>query len=376
VSVDHVAHLELPARQAAEAAAEDGHDLICFAGQILTGQYVRSLLDLSDVAEGLGGTHGGWTERASRAGRLGGRWYGVPDFFVALPVLWRKDLFDSAELGPPRTWDDLRRAARLLKARGAPTGMAFSHCHGANHGWRALMYSFGVEETDPSGEHVTLDSREMREALRFARALLDEGMTSEVFDWDDASDHRLLASGTACWIHGAISALLASRDTTPRVAADVVVLDAAAGPGGLAWSVGEPHVWAVWKFSKNAAAARDFIRHLVDRQPEAVTASRGSNMPFLRDHYRKPMPELGGDPTLAVLQDQERITAFFGHPGPITPAAQEVLSTFVIPDMFIRVARGEAIENTMTWGVGEMRRIYAKHGARPAVRRRPGPATP
>lgn len=73
-------------------------------------------------------------------------------------------------------------------------------------------------------------------------------------------------------------------------------------------------------------------------------------MPFLADHYKKPMPGLGNDPKLAVLQDQYRITAFFGYPGPMTPPAQEVLTTFIIPDMFTRVARGSAVDEAMKWG--------------------------
>jgi len=80
-------------------------------------------------------------------------------------------------------------------------------------------------------------------------------------------------------------------------------------------------------------------------------------MPFLADHYKKPMPGLGNDPKLAVLQDQYRITAFFGYPGPMTPPAQEVLTTFIIPDMFTRVARGSAVDEAMKWGVREIRRI-------------------
>ena len=73
------------------------------------------------------------------------------------------------------------------------------------------------------------------------------------------------------------------------------------------------------------------------------------------------MPGLGNDPKLATLQEQGKITAFFGYPGPMSPAAQEVLTTFIVPDMFTRVARGGNVEDVMKWGVGEVRRIYAKH---------------
>ncbi len=363
VRIDHIPHLELPARFAAEFAAGTGHDLIQFAGQIFTGQYFRHLVDLSDLAGGLERKYGKWMENAKSAAQVKGVWYGLPDYFIAIPVLWRKDLFASVGLGEPQTWEDLRKAARLLKAKGHPTGMQFSHCNDANHNWRALLYCFGAKETDPSGENIALDSKETREALRFAKALFDEGMTPEVFSWDDASDNRYLASGVASWIHDAISAFRTTQDTNPSVFQHTYVVPEVAGPGGQKWNVGEPNVWAIWKFGKNPQAAKDFIVHLVDNQKEAMEASRGYNMPFLRDHYKKPMPGLGNDPKLAVLQEQDRITAFFGFPGPMSPPAQEVLTTFVIPDMFTRVARGTPVDEALKWGVGEIRRIYAKHRA-------------
>ena len=40
-----------------------------------------------------------------------------------------------------------------------------------------------------------------------------------------------------------------------------------------------------------------------------------------------------------------------------------MLTTFIVPDMFTRVARGANIDETVKWGVGEIRRVYAKHKA-------------
>jgi multiple sugar transport system substrate-binding protein len=359
--VDHIPHLELPARYAAEFAAGTGHDLIYFVGQILTGQYYRHLVDLSDMATGLEKKYGDWMPNAKSAAQVSGTWYAIPDFYISIPVLWRKDLFDSVGLGAPDTWEDLRKAARLLKPKGHPTGMQFSHCNDANHNWRAVMYCFGAKETDPSGQNIEIDSKEMREALRFAKAMYDEGMTPEVFSWDDASDNRYLASGVGCWIHDAISAFRTTEDTNPNVFKHTYMLPEAAGPRRVRWNVGEPNVWAIWKFSKNIAGARDFIQAISDSQKDAMLASRGYNMPFMRGQYAKPMPGLGNDAKLAVLQEQDKITAFFGHPGPMSPPAQEVLTTFIVPDMFTKVARGAAIEDTMKWGVGEIRRVYSKH---------------
>src|SRR5712691_12168930 len=281
VRVDHMPHLELPARYAAEFAAGSGHDLIYFVGQILTGQYYRNLVDLSDVAEGLGKKYGAWMENAKSAGQVGGRWYGGPEFYIAIPVLWRKDLFDSVGLGAPTTWEDLRKAARLLKPKGHPTGMQFSHCNDANHNWRALMYCFGVKETDPSGQNILIDSKEMREALRFGKALYDEGMTPEVFSWDDASDNRFLASGVGSWIHDAISAFRTTQDTNPKVFEHTYIALEPAGPGGKRVSVSAANVYMIWKFSKNPQAAKEFLVHFMEEFKEGMAQSRGYNMPYL-----------------------------------------------------------------------------------------------
>ncbi len=49
VRVDHIPHLELPARMAAEYAAGAGHDIIMNGSSILTRLYYKSLADVSDV---------------------------------------------------------------------------------------------------------------------------------------------------------------------------------------------------------------------------------------------------------------------------------------------------------------------------------------
>src|SRR5437763_14427434 len=211
-------------------------------------------------------------------------------FYILLTMLWRKDLFDANNLKAPDTWELARVAARTLKAKGHPTGIQFSQCADANLNWRSLLFSFGGAELDTSGENILVDSKETREALRFAKAIFDEGMTPEVFSWDDASDNRFLASGVGSWIHDAISAFHSTRITNPKVFADTFCIPEVAGPAGLKWNVGEPNVWAIWKFSKNIPAAKEFIQHIADNQKEAMEASLGYNMPILKDKYKKPMP--------------------------------------------------------------------------------------
>jgi multiple sugar transport system substrate-binding protein len=282
-------------------------------------------------------------------------------YYILLPMLWRKDLFEANGLKAPDTWELARVAARTLKPKGNPTGMAFSHCNDANLNWRSVMFSFGAVETDPSGDNVMIDSKEMREALQFAKAMFDEGMTPEVFSWDDASDNRFLASGIAGWIHDAISAYRTTESTNPAVFKNTFIANEPAGPGGKRVSVSAPIVFLGWKFSKNQPAVKEFLVHLVDNDKEGMIQSTGYNMPFLNDNAKKPMPIIGADPKMQVLQDFPKIVAFFGYPGPYTPQIQEVANLFVLPDIFTKVARGTSVDESLKWGVGEYRRIFSKY---------------
>jgi multiple sugar transport system substrate-binding protein len=361
VRVDHIPHLEIPARMAAEYAAGTGHDLILNNSTILARLYYKSLVDLTDVYEGMGKKFGGWIPAAKSPVEVEGRIYGIPLYYILLPMLWRKDLFDAANLKAPDTWELARVAARTLKAKGHPTGIQFSHCNDANLNWRSLLFSFGGTETDPSGENPTIDTKEMRETLKFAKALFDEGMTPEVFSWDDASDNRFLASGVGCWVHDAISAYRTTETTNPSVFKNTHVGLEPAGPGGKRVSVSAPIVFLAWKFSKNAQAAKEFLTALIDNDKEGMVASTGYNMPFLNDYAKKPMPVIGSDPKMQVLQEFPKIVAFFGYPGPYTPQIQETANLFVLPDIFTRVARGTSVDEAIKWGAGEYRRIFAKH---------------
>src|SRR5882724_10853105 len=361
VRVDHIPHLEIPARMAAEFAAGAGHDIILTNSTILARLYYKTLLDLTDVYDGLGKKYGGWIPAAKSPIEVEGRIYGIPMYYILLPMLWRKDLFEANGLKPPDTSELARVAARTFKPKGNPAGIAFSHRNDANVVWRSLMFSFGATESDPSGDNPTIDSKEMREALRFAKALFDEGMTPEVFSWDDASDNRFLASGVACWIHDAISAYRSTEDTNPKVFGHTGVALEPQGLPGKRVSIANPNAYAIWKFAKNVPAAKEFLLHLADNWKDSMVGSRGYNMPFVRDAYKKPMPVIGTDPKLQVLQDFPDIVAFAGYPGPFTPPIQEIVASFIFPDMCTKVARGQSTDDAISWAMGEYRRVYSKY---------------
>jgi multiple sugar transport system substrate-binding protein len=71
---------------------------------------------------------------------------------------------------------------------------------------------------------------------------------------------------------------------------------------------------------------------------------------------------------LVVLRDAEKWSTNVGHPGPANPAEGEIFSTFIIPNMFARVAQGkQGAEDSVKQAAEECRKVFAKWRAQGLV---------
>src|SRR5918996_1773245 len=85
VRVDHIPHLDIPARMAAEFAAGAGHDIIYNGSSILTRLYYKNLVDVTDVSEAAAKKYGGYIPEARSLVEVEGRWFGLPLFYIVAP---------------------------------------------------------------------------------------------------------------------------------------------------------------------------------------------------------------------------------------------------------------------------------------------------
>jgi multiple sugar transport system substrate-binding protein len=301
VTIDHVNSSELATRAAAEAATEDGHDLV----QLLappTG-FQEDAVPLNDAV----------AEVVRRLGRPSGvasgsaynprtrHWFAFPDFFVPLAAVRRADLWD----GPPASWEAILAAAPGLRRRRHPVAIGLSNELDSNTAHTSLLLAHG-------GRLDRLDSPATVAYLRFAAELYRRGLPHEVIDWTPVSNDQLLFAGRASLIANPISVLTQAKRIGlphPLAASPLPVRSA-------------PHVVGcsiLWRFSRNRDLAE---RWLVDQQlgaSEHLAASGGLNVPAWRS----------AGTTVAA-----------GHPGPTNAAIQELLDGFVLPTTARRVAQG------------------------------------
>jgi multiple sugar transport system substrate-binding protein len=361
VTIDHVPHLQIPAKIAAEIATQSGHDIVQLVGTG-TEKWGAALLDVQDLADKIGKKYGGWTPLAENYCKTAdGKFRSVPDFFIDFPGLYRKDLW--TEIGMPNgpdSWEDLHKGGMKLKAKGFPIGIGLAHHDDSRASWRAIMWSFGGSEVAKDGKTITYNSKEVREALKFNKALYKDAMTPEVLAWDDASNNRLLASGRGSWIHNPISAYRTIEGQNKELADKIWVQLSPKGPV-VRRSFANCRAYGITKFSKNPDGSKAFLEALVDNYKDGFRASTGYDMPFLRDYAKGPYPIISEDPKLKPLEQDTEYHFTTGYPGPLTVPADEVYQQFVMVDALAQFCTDKMdLEQTVKWGEDKIKAIYAK----------------
>ena len=99
--------------------------------------------------------------------------------------------------------------------------------------------------------------------------------------------------------------------------------------------------YGIFNFSKNQDLGKEFLYAMVADSHRGMQESTGYNHPFLKSFTKKPMPVLGSEPKLKLLEDFQDDVIFIGYPGPMTKTATAMYAKFIIPTMFAEVAKGK-----------------------------------
>ena len=176
VRVDTIAHLQLPAKFAAEAAAQSGHDMI-LAGTSTTFLYENHLVDVGDLVEDLGKKYGGFYPFSKEAALMSSGWKAVPWFWISFPATYNMAHYKKAGLEVPKTWDEHLKQAKALKKQGNLVGIPISHCADANTTFWSVLWCYGAKVFEADGKTPAINSEQTvqveicRELVRRCREL-------------------------------------------------------------------------------------------------------------------------------------------------------------------------------------------------------------
>jgi multiple sugar transport system substrate-binding protein len=346
VIVDHINQADIPARAAAEVAAQSGHDLFFFLSP--PAAYEDQVINHANIVQEVSKKRGKMKTVALKStyNPKTKKYFAFSDNYVPDPVNYRTDLWGEAGLRPT-TWDNVLKAAPKLRAMGHPIGLGMSNEIDSNMALMAMMMCFG-SYIQNENHRVVLNSKGTVAVLRFARELYRQGMSNEIFAWTAASNNQAMVAGRLSMAMNAISITRTAELTNPDLASKISLLPIPEGPNG---RHGLEHVmgaYVIWKFARNKAAAQKFLVDLETKYIGAFENSKFYNFPswpaavpnIARRVERDPVAKPAGKYKV-LAEIAEKYTLNPGYPGNTTAAIDEIFNKFMIPQMFAEVAQGK-----------------------------------
>lgn len=346
VAVDLETYTLLPALAASEAKAGRGHDIFGFLSP--PARYEDHVIDHTAIVREVEKAVGPYGElgRRSTYNPSTKRYFGVSDYYVPAPLIWRHDVWNDLGLSPA-TWEHVREAAPALRASGHPIGIGLANEPDSNLALISLMMCFGSFIQDESGA-LAIDTDNTVEAVEFMADLQAQGGESSAFDWNVTSNNQFVLSGRGSLIMNAISPIRRAEDLAMPFADELWIWPVPSGPRGRLGLGQYTGVYSVWKFAKNRDAAEKFLADLCVASGDSVPASSFFNYPsFPGAHPAKQIYKAAAaDPRApkgkySILTTvASRYTRNAGFPGHTNAAVEETLDRFLIPQMFAQVAHG------------------------------------
>jgi multiple sugar transport system substrate-binding protein len=347
VRVDTVAHLQMPAKLAAEAQSQSGHDMFRSAGAD-SFLYENLLVSIDDIVDKLAKTGGGMYPFATEMMHTKSGWKGMPWFWVSFPGTYNQAHFKKAGFEYPKTWDDLLRMGKVLKKQGNPVGIPISHCSDAHSTYWSVAWSHGAKVIDADGKTPAINSDATARVIEWYKELYKDAMEPEVLSWDDAGNNRFILSGKGSWIHNPVSPYNAALKEKMPIADDINHHPSPAGPAG-AHSAPPILGLSVWKFSKNQELAKQFIEFLFRKEnyDAWIVASNAFNHPPLKNFADHPI--WARNPKFAMLPKEAEFAHPRGWPAKPSDAVQRIDDNYVMADMIAKAINGMPPKRAMAW---------------------------
>ena len=258
---------DLQARITAAIQSGAGADLI-MALNNYTHLYGASVVDLSEMVEGLGSKEGGLYKYARSMCSDGKMFFSMPWAVIGGMIAYRKSWYDEIGVTTfPDTWEKYREAGQKLKAKGRPIGQTLGHTFGDAPGFTyPYMWSWGGKEVEADGKTVVLNSKETLESVKFMTAFWKDAHDEGGLAWDDSNNNRAFLSQTICATLNGASIYIESlrkpdqykTEKGAQLKTDILHAPLPRGPAGQ-FAMHTFHSHVIPAYSKNQKAAKQFL---------------------------------------------------------------------------------------------------------------------
>jgi multiple sugar transport system substrate-binding protein len=329
--------------------------------------YAASLVDLSDVAEAQGNAEGGFYPLVKSNSNDGKRWLSMPWTIVGGMIAYRKSWF--ADVGSPEfpdTWEKYREVGKKLKAKGRPLGQTLGHTFGDSPTFTyPYMWSWGGKEIADDGKTVAINTKETVESVKFMVAFWKDAHDEGGLAWDDSNNNRaFLAQTISATLNGASIYIESIRnadryktESGAQLRTDILHAPLPKGPAGQ-YSMHTYFSHVMPSYSKNQAAAKNFLKwiHTKANYEKWFISQRGFATPPTAEWEKHKVWD--EDPVMTPYKVAGRLGRTPGFAGAANAKAGEVLSKYIVTDMYAKAVQGMPAEEAVKWAETELKKVY------------------
>jgi len=328
--------------------------------------YQASLVDLTDIATEIGKAQGGYYKISEGNCGVDGKFFSMPCNIIGAMTAYRKSWWGEVGMpNGPKTWDEYREGGKKLKAKGFPIGQSLGQSFGDPPTFAyPFLWSFGGREVDEAGK-VVINSKETIEAVKYMTAFWKDSMDEGGLAWDDASNNRAFLAGTiSATLNGASIYIEAKRkpdqyktDQGTPLKDDIFHGPLPAGPKGqFAFHTFQSHV--VPTYSKNQKAAKELLRffHTEANYDKWFSVGQGFHSGATVSWENSKLWD--EDKVMEPYRVAGKLGQTPGFAGPPNAKAAEVLTKYLIGNMFAGAIKGQSAEDAVKACEDQLKKIY------------------
>ena len=325
-------------------------------------QYPDKLVDLTDLADYLGGTYGGWYDGPKSYATNDGKFVGLPIATIGNAMVYRKSIVEKAGFSEfPKDTDGFLKLCQALKEKGLPPA-GFTQGHGVGDGnnyahW--LLWSHGGKMVDENSK-VTINSPETIEAIKYAMALYQTFIPGTE-SWLDINNNRAFLAGQVSLTANGVSLYYAARKdpALAEIAEDIRTVNLPIGPVGESVELHQASTLSIFRHTKYPEAAKAYLAWMFgqDNLASWITGANAYCCQPLKVHESNPV--WTSNP---IHEPYSRASASLrpnGYAGPLGPASAAVMADYVLVDMFAQAVTGSAADDVISDAARRVRRSYA-----------------
>lgn len=304
--------------------------------------FADKVLDLTDVADYIGGKYGGWYPLIEQYGKRDGRWIGISNLVIGVLPVYRVSAAKEAGFDSfPTDSDGFLRLCAGLKRIGKPAGFAFgrapsdgnSFCH-----W--LLWSQGGKLVDENNA-VALNSPETLRAVEYARELASHFIPGTIA-WNDASNNSAFLAGQVSLTNNAVSIYGKARADGMAMADDIAYANWPVGPVGVPTELHLVYPFIGFRYSRYPNATKALLTFMLEgpQYERVLQSSAGYVSQAL--HAYDDSPVWRSDPHITVFRDVAARGRPLSYAGALGTQAATAFSEGIIADMFAEAIGGQA----------------------------------